>query len=277
VTRTFGWLKGHGTENDFVLLPDADGSTHGELEPGLVAALCHRHRGIGADGVLRVIRSDALDDPAARETEAEWFMDYRNADGSAAQMCGNGLRVFARYLAESGLVDPDEPLRIGTRDGTRTVHFDGELVSTEMGAAQVLGAVVVGANGREWPALHVDVGNPHAVAPVEQVADAGPLTTPPAYDTRDFPDGVNVEFVARQGKGQLAMRVFERGVGETRSCGTGACAAVAAAASVDDDPPAAYRVQVLGGLLEVSLHDGDMTLTGPAVIVANGKFSWGGA
>jgi diaminopimelate epimerase len=146
-----------------------------------------------------------------------------------------------------------------------------------MGAPRVVGAVVVGANGCEWPALHVDAGNPHAVAPVEDVVDAGPLTTPPAYDIRDFPAGVNVEFVARRGRGRLAMRVFERGVGETRSCGTGACAAVAAAASVDDDPPATYQVEVLGGQLEVSRTEQGMVLTGPAVIVANGQFSWSGA
>ena len=277
MARTFGWLKGHGTENDFLLLPDADGSVHGRLDPALVAAVCHRHRGIGADGVLRVIRSDALDDPAAKATDAEWFMDYRNADGSTAQTCGNGLRVFAVHLAESGAVDTAEPLLVGTRAGTRRVHFEAGRVRVDMGVATVLGKVTVAVAGREWPALHVEAGNPHAVVFVEQVADAGPLRQPPAYDPADFPDGVNVEFVARHDVARLAMRVFERGVGETRSCGSGACAAVAAVASVDAEPEPAYRVEVLGGQLDVSRQpDGGMWLSGTAQIVASGEFRWNG-
>jgi diaminopimelate epimerase len=99
---TFPWLKGHGTENDFVLLPDHDGTIHGDLDPAFVAALCHRRRGIGADGVMRVIRTAAL----GAESAGEWFMDYRNADGSLSEMCGNGIRVFALHLVQEGLVDP---------------------------------------------------------------------------------------------------------------------------------------------------------------------------
>jgi len=95
---SFPFVKAHGTGNDFVVLPDLDGSVHGDLDPAVVAALCDRRRGIGADGVLRVLRG--------RDGAAPWFMDYRNADGSVAEMCGNGVRVFARYLVEAGLVDP---------------------------------------------------------------------------------------------------------------------------------------------------------------------------
>ena len=272
------WLKGHGTQNDFLVLPDADGSALGDLQPDLVAALCHRRRGIGADGVLRVIRSAALDDPAATAADAEWFMDYRNADGSLAQMCGNGLRVFALYLREAGLADPAQPLTVGTRDGARSVRFHDATVSAEMGVARVLGSGSVGVEGREWPALHVSVGNPHAVAIVDDLAEAGALREPPSYDIEAFPDGVNVEFVVRLGSGRLAMRVFERGAGETRSCGTGACAAVAAVlATTAVDGPASYEVDVHGGRLGVERRrDGEMVLSGPAEIVASGEFRWGG-
>ena len=278
VAQTVSWLKGHGTQNDFLVLPDPDGSALGDLPRELVAALCHRRRGIGADGVLRAIRSSALDDPAARTADAEWFMDYRNADGSLAQMCGNGLRVFAHYLREADLADPAQPLRVGTRDGTRSVRFGGATVSAEMGAAKVLGRTRVGVDGREWPALHVTVGNPHAVVIVDDLADAGSLREPPRYERDAFPDGVNVEFVVRLGAGRLAMRVFERGAGETRSCGTGACAAVAAVLpATSAQGRASYEVDVHGGRLRVDRRaDGQMILSGPAVIVASGQFRWSG-
>src|ERR1700712_2382130 len=125
----FSWLKGHGTENDFVLLPDHDGTVHGDLDGAFVAALCHRRRGIGADGVMRVIRTSAIGLPSA----GEWFMDYRNADGSVSEMCGNGVRVFALPLVQEGLVDPARPIVIGTRDGDKVITFDGDAISVDMG------------------------------------------------------------------------------------------------------------------------------------------------
>src|SRR3954469_12289147 len=111
------FLKGHGTENDFVLLPDPEGRL--DLTPALAAALCDRRAGIGGDGVLRGVRSEAYDDPSAvaARGEATWFMDYRNADGSTSEMCGNGIRVFGRYLVEHEGVDPAVPLPVGTRAG----------------------------------------------------------------------------------------------------------------------------------------------------------------
>src|SRR3954454_12627280 len=111
------FVKGHGTENDFVIVPDPDGSL--DLTPSLVAALCDRRAGIGADGVLRVVRSKAL---GRDDLGAEWFMDYRNADGSIAEMCGNGTRVFARYLVDAGLVVPGD-LPVATRAGVRAVRL----------------------------------------------------------------------------------------------------------------------------------------------------------
>ena len=272
------WVKGHGTENDFLLLDDHSGQAYGDLDPELVATLCHRRRGVGADGVLRVIRSSAYADPAAQASsgEAEWFMDYRNADGSTAQMCGNGLRVFALHLAQAGLIDKREPVCIGTRAGAKSVRFeDGDRIVVDMGRPVVGGEVKVAVGSHTWPALSVDLGNPHAVAFVEDLAQAGALAQPPSYDTADFPDGVNVEFAVRLGAGRIALRVHERGVGETRSCGTGACAAAVATALADRTPrPAAYEVDMPGGRLEVTGRpDDDLELAGPARIVARGVYT----
>ncbi len=277
MSATFPYLKGHGTENDFVLLPDPDGTVHGDLEPALVARLCDRRAGLGGDGVLRAVRTAAYDDPdavAARD-RAEWFMDYRNADGSTSEMCGNGIRVFARYLVEHQGADPTQPLPIGTRTGVLTVTFDADgQVTVDMGEPRVLGETKVAVGPVGWPATHVSMGNPHAVAFVESLDDAGPLLEAPAHDPAVYPDGVNVEFVVRRGPQHLAMRVHERGSGETRSCGTGACAVMVAGALADGaarNTP--YRVDVPGGTLQVTWTDTDrVLLTGPAVLVAQGTW-----
>jgi diaminopimelate epimerase len=269
---TFTWAKGHGTENDFVLLPDHDGTVHGDLDAAFVAGLCHRRRGIGADGVLRVIRSAAI----GIESAGDWFMDYRNADGSISEMCGNGTRVFALHLAQEGLVDPSEPFVIGTRDGDKTMSFDGDLISVDMGVPQVRDVSTVAAAGNTWDAQDVRTGNPHAVAFVERLDEVGPLLTEPDYDATVYPDGVNIEFVVRQGERHVAMRVHERGAGETRSCGTGACAVAVATAVADQAArPVTYRVDVPGGTLHVTWDENDhITLTGPAEIVARGSMDW---
>jgi len=278
VRTAFDWLKGHGTENDFVLLPDPDATVHGDLAPRVVRALCHRRRGIGADGVLRVVRTDAYaeQEPSAARVvgEAEWFMDYRNSDGSVSEMCGNGIRVFARYLVEEGLVDCVEPLPIGTRAGVRTAHFGGDgLITVDMGVGELQGDVEVAVGDRSWKASRISMGNPHAVVMVEDLADAGPLLESPGYDPGDFPQGVNVEFVREVAARHLAMRVYERGSGETRSCGTGACAAALAAAAVEDaGRPQVWRVDVPGGSLYVHwLDDGHVELGGPAVLGVRGR------
>ncbi|MBO0845112.1 MAG: diaminopimelate epimerase [Nocardioides sp.] len=283
------FLKGHGTENDFVLLPDHDGSVHGDLSAERVRALCDRRAGIGADGVLRVIRlgssvapvacpEEARDEPSRREITdtdlPEWFMDYRNADGSVAEMCGNGIRVFARHLYDEGLVPASEPVRIATRAGVKTVTRDGAQFTADLGISTIHGETKVSVGDRTWPALHVVVGNPHAAVLLEPGADltsVGSLAEEPAYDETLYPEGVNVEFVVRRGPDHVAMRVHERGSGETRSCGTGACAAAVAAAG---GVPGRWRVDVPGGTLEVSRDaDGRVFLSGPAVIVARGETS----
>ena len=227
---TFPWLKGHGTENDFVLLPDHDGTVHGQLDGAFVAALCDRRRGIGADGVMRVIRTSALGEDSA----GEWFMDYRNHDGSLSEMCGNGIRVFALHLLQEGLVDAGAPLVVGTRGGDKTITVEADgMFSVDMGVAEVRGTSKITAAGRTWEAQDIRTGNPHAVAFVDSLTDPGPLLDAPEHDTETYPDGVNVEFVVREGARHVAMRVHERGSGETRSCGTGACAVGLAAALAD--------------------------------------------
>ena len=281
------FVKGHGTRNDFVLIPDADG-TFGEPSVELASALCDRRAGIGGDGVIRVVRTSAYDDPwavGARE-EAAWFMDYRNADGSVSEMCGNGIRVIGRYLVEHEGHDPSQPLPIGTRDGVKTLRFsdrDGDAaawITVDMGEPKVLGhsgvSVADGpSSGRVRQARHVDMGNPHAVAYVDDLAEAGALTEEPAYDRDVYPEGVNVEFVERVGERHVRMRVHERGSGETWSCGTGACAVMVATALEDGAGAGApaYTVDLPGGTLEIEwTADGRVLMSGPAELVAEGEW-----
>ncbi|HET7430567.1 MAG TPA: diaminopimelate epimerase [Nocardioides sp.] len=255
---SYPFVKGHGTENDFVIVP---GDV--ELTAARAAALCDRRAGIGGDGVIRAARQDG-----------RWFMDYRNADGSLSEMCGNGIRVLGRYLVEVEGVETG-PIEIDTRAGLKTLTFDGDRITVDMGVPEVLGETVVSVGDRSWAALHVSMGNPHAVAWVDDLADAGPLCDPPGHDAAEFPEGVNVEFVRRVGERHVAMRVHERGSGETRSCGTGACAVMVTAALADGAPRGtAYTVDVPGGRLEITWTDDDrVLLTGPAVLVAQGTTS----
>jgi diaminopimelate epimerase len=268
--------KGHGTENDFVLLPDPDGAL--ELTEARVRALCDRHRGLGADGVLRVVRTAALGERVDAPPAAEWFMDYRNADGSIAEMCGNGVRVFARYLVEAGLVGAGE-LVVATRGGPKRVWFEpaggADLpdVGVAMGAVGLLGGSVATVAGRRFPGLVVDVGNPHLACVTEVPLDELDLRDAPGYDPAVFPAGVNVEFVSPARDGVTRMRVYERGVGETRSCGTGTVAAAAAALRHDGRSDGVLTVRVPGGRVRVELTGGAATLTGPAVLVAAGELS----
>jgi diaminopimelate epimerase len=269
------FAKGHGTENDFVLLPDEDGLLG--LTPALVRSLCDRRAGVGGDGVLRVVRSVSAGEDV-KAGDAEWFMDYRNADGSVAEMCGNGIRVYARYLLEHGLAT-GPAVSIATRGGTRRVVVEGDLFTVDMGEAtppRARAVPLVTVGSRHWTATGVLVPNPHAVVFVDDLAEAGPLTEAPDVSPGVFPDGVNVEFVVDRGPGHVAMRVHERGVGETRSCGTGACAVAWAWRRRHGQPPSPGRVQVdvPGGTVWVTEgDDGHLTLTGPAVLVAEGELS----
>ncbi|WP_432126936.1 diaminopimelate epimerase [Streptomyces sp. bgisy082] len=276
-TSPLRFLKGHGTENDFVIVPDAENAL--DLPPAAVARLCDRRAGIGGDGLLHVVRSAAHPEARHLADEAEWFMDYRNADGSVAEMCGNGVRVFARYLEHAGHVTAGE-VAVATRGGIKRVHLDKDgSVTVAMGRAVLPeAAATITVDGRSWPSHNVNMGNPHAVAFVEDLDHAGTLFTEPAYAPASvYPDGVNIEFVVDRGPRHVAMRVHERGAAETRSCGTGACAVAVATARRDGaDPaetgtPVTYTVDVLGGTLVITEHpDGRIDMTGPAVIVAEG-------
>ncbi|MEU3464644.1 diaminopimelate epimerase [Streptomyces sp. NPDC006733] len=269
------FVKGHGAENDFVILPDPDG--HLDLSAEEVLRLCDRRTGLGADGLLRAVRTAADPEAATMAGEAEWFMDYRNADGSKGAMCGNGIRVLARYLVSSGLAAPGR-FNIATRAGSRNVFLqanpDGP-VTVGMGRPGLAGPgdIEVTVGRKRWPALHVDVGNPHAVVFIDDLTHAGKLRTAPVVrPAHAYPLGVTVEFVTVVGDRHCTMRVHERGVGETRSCGTGACAAVTAMRQRETRPRSAhYIVDTAGGRLYIAvLHDGTMQLTGPALILAEG-------
>jgi len=294
---TLAVTKGHGTQNDFVLLDDRDGEV--DLTAALVRQLCDRRAGLGADGVIRLVATQRLGEAAAAAGSTTWFMDYRNADGSVAQMCGNGVRVFARYAHRLGLWDPAAgPLDVGTRAGVRTVvatrpESGGEPWFTVGMGAVVLpaGPAALGSGGDAQvhvaglavtrPGLSVDVGNPHTVVVLAQESDldAADLTVPPDVDPVPA-DGTNVELVVPLGErtsadgtvvGRIRMRVHERGVGETRSCGTGAVAAAAAVRAWGGPrAPGVWLVDVPGGTVRVTLHgDGRADLAGPAVLVAD--------
>ncbi len=264
--RTWSFAKGHGTRNDFVILFDGYGTL--DVTPEIVRYLCDRRSGIGADGVLRVVKAGAI--PGSDVDPDLWFMDYRNADGSIAEMCGNGLRVFARYLDDEGLVDEPD-LVIATRAGLRTAHLcpDGR-VTVGMGVVTTGVTTTATIAGHAYEGVAVDVGNPHLVSIVPTMADvtAADLTGDADADLAVFPHGVNVEVVHVITPDHAVMRVLERGVGETEACGTGA---VAVARIVSGTGPATTRVDLPGGTVEVTFaDDGTATLTGPAVIVARG-------
>lgn len=261
------FLKGHGTENDFVLIPDRDGSL--TITDAQVRAICDRRAGLGADGIIRVA-PDGSGRPDA------YFMDYRNADGSLAQMCGNGARVFAAFLYQAGWV-PSGPFSFRTRGGIRSADLTADgLISIEMGPASVLESAqtTVRLADGTWVQLdgrHVDVGNPHLVVLTDLPVAGFDLTVPPVFDGAQFPAGVNVEFVNIESDRQARIRVFERGVGETRSCGTGTVAVAAALLDRFDAAGGVVRVQVPGGVVNVEVGANGSTLTGPAVLVGSGR------
>ena len=249
---------GHGTENDFVIIFDP--LEEFSLSPEQVASMCNRISGIGADGVIRITRPDG-----------KWFMDYRNADGSLAEMCGNGIRVMARYLVANGH-QGEGLFPIQTRDGAKylRVPADGD-ISVNMGQVNDEGDIVsVAVNDHTYSARHISIGNPHAVAFLEDLEQLGSLGQAPVVTpTSIYPQGVNVEFVEIKTPDTVIMRVHERGSGETRSCGTGTCAvALAATLHTRGNLPARWIIKPPGGTLIVDI-DGhsNATLTGPAELI----------
>ncbi|OFL64866.1 diaminopimelate epimerase [Brevibacterium sp. HMSC063G07] len=304
--------KGHGTENDFLLY--ADDTVR--FDPHAIAAVCDRRTGIGADGVIRAATIGSVDTPTARVAEeagAQWYMDYRNADGSPAEMCGNGVRVFAHFLRETGL-QMTEKLIIGTAVGPVMVETTSSPFATDSSTGgnseNGMDCNVEGADSATWyrvrlprgpkpiaddafaavanlrpprPAASVDMENPHTVVAVAQAAEleALDLRKPPEVQPVP-PDGTNVEFIVidhgplpevtnprLQNAGRLSMRVYERGVGETRACGTGACAAALAASHwAGKAAPREWFVTQPGGTVLVEVEDDVAILSGPAVLTA---------
>jgi diaminopimelate epimerase len=249
---------GHGTENDFVIIFDPQEEI--TISADQVAKICDRANGIGADGVIRITRPDG-----------KWFMDYRNADGSIAEMCGNGIRVMARYLVVNGH-QSEGLFPIQTRDGAKfsRVPAEGD-ISVNMGQVSDEGDVVtVATNGQMYSARHISIGNPHAVAFLDDLETVGSLADAPVVTPATvYPEGVNVEFVEIESPDTLIMRVHERGSGETRSCGTGTCAvALAATIHTRGKLPARWIIKPPGGTLIVDI-DGhsNVTLTGPAELI----------
>ncbi|QOL33262.1 diaminopimelate epimerase [Bifidobacterium eulemuris] len=303
--------KAHATGNDFVVYADPTG----EFEPTAdeVRFLCDRHRGIGGDGLIRLAHPRAVSDldeaqRAACETGgAVWFMDYRNADGSLAEMCGNGTRAITLFAMDRGLADSGEPFRLGTRAGVKTLDSLGDVepygrdvLHVDMGAWRIgeLGAYEVAVAGASGSArgTFVDMGNPHVVAVTGVDVGScaiGALADLPRADLLDstLPDvddldltvkprvspvlesDQNVEFVridavnADAHEGKATMRVHERGCGETLSCGTGLCATAITLRALTGVDH--WDITVRGGILRVDVTDANVALTGSATLVGD--------
>lgn len=286
---TLAFTKGHGTGNDFVLFADPEGQL--TLTPAQIAQICDRHFGVGADGIIRAVRSANV--PEGREIlsvepAAEWFMDYHNADGSVAEMCGNGIRVYAKFLLDSGLahISDGETLPIGTRAGVIEVTRSSTGFQADLGRWRLAGGEpLVRAKNLQVarPGLGIDLGNPHVVVALadEEELDNADLAYIPHLDPEPEA-GANVEFVVpedplvKDGVGRIRMRVHERGSGETLSCGTGAVAAALATRYwAGEAAPHHWRVEVPGGTLGVRMfptEEGEhVALSGPATLVYRGE------
>ncbi|HVL99870.1 MAG TPA: diaminopimelate epimerase [Egibacteraceae bacterium] len=286
------FVKAHGAGNDFVLLPDFGNEL--ALSPALVRGLCDRHTGIGADGVIRLA-------PGRDGTDV--FMDYWNADGSVAEMCGNGVRCVAKYVADRGLA-PGDVVHVDTRDGVKPVmvaaqHPDGTVAAVRVamgmpmstGPKKVdvsparlvgcpwspplgipgLGELAVTTEQRFTEVTTVCMGNPHAVVVVDDVEQAPVAAWGPVIEHDDaFPRGTNVEFISVPSRDRVVGRIWERGVGETQASGTGA-SAMAAAAHLLDLADRKVTVVLPGGELAAEWTDEGMFITGPAVEIAEGR------
>jgi diaminopimelate epimerase len=282
------FTKGHGTGNDFVLVLDADAEL--KLSQKQIAKICDRNFGVGADGLIRVVRtknSPEVSHLLKDAPEAEWFMDYYNADGTTAEMCGNGSRVFARFLIEKNLVslEDSQALSISTRAGVKDLQRNMAGFAIDMGRWKLdESEVLVRASQLDVarPGLSISVGNPHVVVALADAEELKELNLHQAPQLQPQPEaGANVEFVVpdepmiKNGVGYISMRVFERGVGETLSCGTGICAAALATRYwAGAGAPNTWQVTVAGGTLGVRMfatEDGEhVGLSGAAVLSFEG-------
>ena len=281
MTDELRFAKYQGTGNDFVMLVDLDDER--PLEPDAVAALCHRRTGVGADGVIRLVRSSRPD--------ASFVMDYRNADGSLAEMCGNGARCVGKLVHDLGLADQLE-FGMQTLGGVRRLrlHEDGGEVRRVTVSMSVPGftKAAIPMRGPAWEtflsqpfdvgggmtltASAVSMGNPHLVLFVDDDPDRVHVShIGPALERHElFPERANVEFAQVLDDG-IKARVWERGSGETLACGSGACA-VAVAANEAGLVPAATVVRFPGGALEIERQEsGEVLLTGDVERVFEGS------
>jgi diaminopimelate epimerase len=274
------FAKYHGTGNDFVMVEDLEDALR--LEEAVIAALCDRHRGVGADGLIRIVDGG----------EADFFMDYYNANGEPAEMCGNGIRCLAKYVYDRGLTSSTE-IDVRTRGGLKHLVIGAEEgvareVTVDMGtpalerksvpmtgdpASRFVGEPL-GVGGKTFIATAVSMGNPHCVlllAPGEDLATIDVPGLGSEVEHRpEFPNRTNVEFVTVE-EGRIRMRVWERGSGETMACGTGACAALVAC-SLAGLTERETEIRFPGGVLRVAWRDDDhLFLTGPAVCVFEGE------
>ncbi|MBE0476735.1 MAG: diaminopimelate epimerase [Coriobacteriia bacterium] len=280
-----GFTKMHGLGNDFILIADLGGEV--ELDEAAVRWFCDRHFGVGADGLI-LLRPPTVPD-------ADLSMLYRNADGTTAEMCGNGARCFAKYAAERDIIARESRLiRVQTLGGVREVTLqrdalgDVESATVDMGVPRLhpeeIPSTLPGEQVFECPietaagtfeVTAVNMGNPHAVVWVDDVDEAPVETVGPLIETHEvFPERTNVEFAqvveGPEGPERILLRVWERGVGETMACGTGACATLVASVLACLTGRESV-VEVPGGELVVRwAEDEHVYLTGPAEEVFSG-------
>lgn len=275
--------KMHGTLNDFVVFHDLNGRV--TLSTDQIKRICNRRSGAGADGVIAVRRSGV----------ADFFMDYINADGSLAEMCGNGIRCLAKYVYDNGLTDK-KTLSVETRAGVKTLILmpgpDGKIarVQVDMGAP-IFDPVAIPTtvqtdtlpivdypikiDGRTFPATILSMGNPHCVILADEDIEGLPKRYGPAVEVHPlFPARTNVEFIRVLKRERIVMRVWERGSGETFACGTGACASMVAA-SLKGLVGGSATVELLGGELELEWkdHQSSVIMTGESVLVYKGSIT----
>lgn len=271
------FVKSHGCGNDFVIVEDLQDRL--DVTPDVVRTLCDRHMGVGGDGLIRVVTAP----------DADFFMDYYNADGDVAEMCGNGIRCLAKFVADRGFVSGDR-LRVSTRAGIKELELfrgpggDVDRVRVDMGPP-ILERRKIPVQGEGEHAIKeqitiddyafvaacVSMGNPHCVLFVTDL-DAVPFgfLGPTIEMLPLFPQRTNVEFVQVLNRNEVKVRVWERGVGETLACGTGACA-VAVAANLRGFTDRTVAVHLPGGTLDIEwAADGKVYMTGPAEEVFKG-------
>lgn len=265
------FTKMHGCGNDFVVLDCLEQQPPGLA--GIARELCHRRFGVGADQLLTIRPSDS----------ADFTMEIYNADGGQVEMCGNGIRCFARYVYEHGLTRKRE-IEVETLAGVIRPRLRGDLVEVDMGRPVLDGREIpVDADGRivdrplvvdgsEYTVTCVSMGNPHCVLYVDDVEALDLPRLGPRFEHHAFfPNRVNTEFVQVLGSGEVRMRVWERGAGETWACGTGA-SAVGVAGVLTGKTGRKITAHLKGGDLEIEWADDDrVTMTGPAREVFQGS------